>query len=122
MKEQLAHKSAVRIARRARQARKDSSRAAVVTQSNRSKGMILGLSSRVTALPRQIRSSGTPGHVGPFQVSTVAGPSSSKLIINLYYTTGILVFFRRCAVMRELFDLLIELRLSSTAGRGEHQT
>lgn len=43
-------------------------------------------------------------------------PSSSKLIINLYYTAGIPVFFRRCAVTCELFDLLIELRLSSTAG------
>ncbi|KAG2113703.1 hypothetical protein DEU56DRAFT_710042, partial [Suillus clintonianus] len=43
-------------------------------------------------------------------------PSSSKLIISLYYEAGIPVFFRRCAVTRELFDLLIELRLSSTTG------
>ncbi|KAG1721192.1 hypothetical protein EDB19DRAFT_1773743, partial [Suillus lakei] len=31
-------------------------------------------------------------------------------------SVGIPVFFRRCAVTRELFDLLIELWLSSTAG------
>ena len=46
---------------------------------------------------------------------------STKLTITYHFLGGIPYFLKRCAVTRELFDLVIEMRPSMTAkGLSEH--
>ena len=78
--------------------------------------------SKGTALQQWTQTFGVVGPTGPFQVRTwlnfhyfCASDSVAKWCSRAL-AGDIPIFFYRCAVTRELFDLLIKLRPSSTAG------
>jgi hypothetical protein len=74
----------------------------------------------LTVLQLQTSSFGKTKSTGRYRVSDGKHGQYSKDSPDLY-TGGIPRFFKRCAVTRELYDLIIELRPSMTsAGLAEH--
>src|SRR5215471_15940914 len=67
-----------------------------------------------SVLRRRTRSSGQSGSIGRYQVCQPFRPHSVALTDDLL--DGMPHFFKRCAVTRDLFNLIIEFRPSLTSG------